>query len=456
MKKPNILLLVLDSARYDRIFGEKGQCETETLDNLRRESVSFTQAYSTGSWTVPAHGSLFTGSMPTEHGAHAKNKHLTVEPSETLAGKLSSNGYTSAGFSTNPWITNEFGFTAGFDEFKYINQSLLFDGPDPRDEDFGDGTIRKYTDFLKWCLSKNGFKRFVNGIYYRFLLEEFTMPAEVVNDNVFSWLREQDNSPFFLFINYMDAHEPYRARSEYLQSDVSTDWDAWNLHSKKHPPEQEDEDKIRQLYDASISYLDKQLGRLLSQIDLEDTLLLILSDHGQSLGEQGYWGHGTYLYEELVHVPLLVRQPGDDSARESHNLVSIADIPRYIFDSIGLQFDEDESHSFTASDNRENSVVIESHGPHQDIDLAGIDVSEEGYRSVYLSDWRATRHLDTDHIIIDEVAGSDKGSIPIDAKAKISEIESKYEDEIDSSRPKSNTGDISSNMKERLKDLGYY
>ncbi|MFB6187089.1 MAG: sulfatase-like hydrolase/transferase, partial [Halobacteriaceae archaeon] len=208
---PNIVLLVLDSVRGDRISNqEEFNVSTPNLTELSKKGRFFENAYSTGSWTVPAHGSLFTGKLPSEHGAHAKHKYFNVEKENTLPGILSSLSYTTVGFSTNPWISDEFGFARGFDEFYELRSPLPFsdEQADPRNE----MESPSFSQVIRWILSGNPFKRGINGAYAKIFQDIPYAPASSMNDKIIDWISNHSEEPFFLFANYMDAHEPYTIR----------------------------------------------------------------------------------------------------------------------------------------------------------------------------------------------------------------------------------------------------
>jgi len=451
---PNIILLVLDSVRGDRITRqEEFNLSTPTLNELAEEGISFKNAHSTGSWTIPAHGSLFTGKLPREHGAHAKHKYFDAEPETTLAGKLSSKGYNTVGFSTNPWISDEFGFATGFDEFYELRSSLPFSGveTDPRDE-LDDPTIQ---EAVQWVISGSPIKRVVNGIYAKYFQKLPYAPAGKMNKEILSRLSSSSKEPFFLFANYMDAHEPYIIRNEYIEgesemTDNILDF-GWNLNSYNNSPNEKHYDQIRDIYDSSISYLDHSLRELVTEIDLENTLLLVAGDHGQALGENDYWGHGTHLSESSVHVPLIVHPPANSNSLryDSSNIISLRELPFLIFSFLGLG----QEYQYDKSLIETNISIAESFGPHQRVDNLPSYVSNVGYRMVFGESMSMLHNLEDSKREFFLRGSSNNHNHEKQQNSLIM-----YENEIIKNTPKKNFNkkeNIAEGTKKRLDDLGY-
>jgi hypothetical protein len=454
---PNIILLVLDSVRGDRFTRqEEFNLSTPTLNELAEEGISFENAYSTGSWTIPAHGSLFTGKLPREHGAHAKHKYFDAEPETTLAGKLSSKGYNTVGFSTNPWISDEFGFTSGFDEFYELRSSLPFsdDETDPRDE-FSDPSIQ---EVFHWILLGNPIKRAANGIYAKYFQQLPYAPADRMNEEILSWLSNSSEEPFFLFANYMDAHEPYLIRDNYIRegaeiSENVLDFD-WNLNCYNNIPKKRNYEKIRDIYDSSISYLDYNLEKLINGVDLENTLLVIAGDHGQALGENDYWGHGTHLSECLVHVPLIVRPPTSPRSLvyDSSDVISLKNLPCLIFSFLGFDQEFPSHELFPESLLKTDVAVAESFGPHQRVDDLPPSISNTGYRMVLGESLSMLHNLDSS-----ERGFSLRPTNDPDNRLEQNDLIN-YENQVVENIPQrtfDNEEDISKQTKKRLDNLGY-
>jgi arylsulfatase A-like enzyme len=469
-RRPNVILLVLDTLRADRLscYGYD-DATTPTLDRLSEDGLYFERAYTTGPWTVPVHSSIFTGKMPSEHGSHRQNKQFLVESDETLAGKLTSAGYDTVGFSANPWITPEFGYNAGFDSLVDLTPSLPFpNAGDPHAHNWEQsGNLKTAVEYASWCLNGDPFKRFINGVYTKFFFDYPITPAKRVNDRVMDWLTSRDtDTPFFAFINYMDAHEPYKMRSSHLGSDSVThnDLDGINRNRIGIVPSPDNPGVISGIYDASVTYLDAQIGALLTELkqrdELDQTILIVLGDHGQSLGEHGYWGHGTYLYDELIRIPLIVS--GISSTQRDSSVVnqrvSLVDLPRFICDIVGTEFDDAGEHTFTGVLSNSQSgplrpAFAESHGPRSEKET---EASQKGYRSIYYGKWRGVRNLDTNTFRVTPYSrGDEAGLSESEAPNVLERLEDEYVSQI---TPRSSTADqteISVEREQMLQDLGY-
>jgi len=288
---PNILLVTLDTTRPDRLgaYGFAG-AHTPQLDGFAQEAVVYERAYSTSSWTLPSHASLFTGLLPMQHGAQTAPDGVseplgyTVRPLDdafrTLAEHLADAGYRTAAVVGGPALSHELGVAQGFQRY---------------DDD----------------LSSPG-----AAIHGR-------RGAEVADRAIQAI--EGEPGPWFVFVNFFDPHAPYRppppfdrslpevdptpltrdltrrlAAGEAVSSEDLADWEREALEG------------LLAGYDAEIAYMDAQLGRVLTAADAAPgrTWIVITGDHGESFGEHGYLSHGAHLYEDNVRVPLLVRAPG--------------------------------------------------------------------------------------------------------------------------------------------------
>lgn len=277
---PNVLLIVLDTLRADRLsaYGYM-RPTTPFLDEYARRGILFEKAFANSSWTMPSHASLFTGRFPFQHG-------VDLWPYDnrfpTLAQALAAQGYVTAGFSSNEWpCTRASGLGVGFTQCDSI-----FNGP-------ADTFLRSF--------------------YGRRLAEDANtvrsvrLTAEEINQRFLHWADHHRNRPFFTFLNYMEAHENYHPPIEYAAR-FSDDREAIHrgglAQAGKRP-------LVSDAYDASVAYLDAQLGQLFTELNkrsLDNNLLVIITgDHGQSLGEHGLIGvHGANLHLDEIHVPLLM------------------------------------------------------------------------------------------------------------------------------------------------------
>lgn len=284
----NVILLSADALRADHLSCYGYDRETSpVLDELAEESIRFENAYSASSHTREAVPALLTGKYPdvaVDSGYHLDAK--------SVAETLSENGFATAGFHSNPFVSRAYGFDRGFDQF---------------DDDLRLGQNKLI------ALAQRAFDKLRNRHYAR---------AEEINERSISWLDSLDSDePFFLWNHYMDTHGPYEPPGDYatLYADRGLSGrDAQSLYQRAidDPESITDEEQrlLIDLYDSEIRYNDMQIGEFLNSLRergvLENSLLIVTADHGDAFGEHGYYEHPRYLHDEVTHVPLFVRPPG--------------------------------------------------------------------------------------------------------------------------------------------------
>jgi arylsulfatase A-like enzyme len=270
---PNVVVITLDTTRADHlgVYGYK-RAHTPNLDQWAKRGTTYGQAIAQIPLTNPNHASLFTSKYPRSHGV-LYNAWLLNESHTTLAEILANQQYTTASIISAFVLKTEIsGLQQGFQSYD--------DQLSPLDPFMGLMALRV-----------------TNRLIGESLLER---KADVVTDRALSWLAQRGAGPFFLWVHYFDPHFPYIPPAEYRQL---------------HPPASDDE-VARQiaLYDGEISFVDAQVGRLLDQLAAEgvmdNTILVITADHGESLGEHDYYfDHGRLLYDPSLHVPLIIVYP---------------------------------------------------------------------------------------------------------------------------------------------------
>ena len=270
----NLLLVLVDTLRADRV-GLYGHDENTTpnLDRLAGESLVFERAISQSSWTMPATASVLTGLYPLEHGV-TDGQALDFR-FETVAEVLQESGFTTFAISANPIVGRSEGFHQGFEEFVH----------------------------RPWAR------------------------ASVVNELLLQILEENRNLRWFGYVHYIDPHDPYKAptaesrtlEAEYSgpyaeQANFKRLWDAVNFGIGQPVFGREDLQYLLSAYDEEIRYWDSEFGKLLDAVGrlgiLDNTVLIVVSDHGEEFLEHGKLKHGMHLYDESVRVPLLIWAPG--------------------------------------------------------------------------------------------------------------------------------------------------
>lgn len=369
LARPNILFIVLDTLRRDRlgIYGHS-RPTSPRLDEFAAEATRFERAVAPAQWTVPSHASMFTGVYPGEHQVVQGNSLLSGAYA-TVAELLRLGGYHTVGLCNNPLVgVLDNGLQRGFDEF-YNYASAVPQRPNE---------AQRSRLYREWMKHFQPFARRVGNQFaksdwlFRISLNPFWVPiwskyinfkgntVNSIGDLVDYWQTYfvgGADQPLFAFLNLMQSHLPFQPPQQYvdrvapeLRGDrrayqfmgrFNTDGAAW---ASPPDPALEDwqRDTLSAFYDAEIAFQDDQLGRLLDYLRrskaLDNTLVLIVADHGEGLGEHDLFGHGFAVHQELVHVPLLMRgadqMPVGGIVREN---VSTRRIFHTLLDVAGLQ-----------------------------------------------------------------------------------------------------------------------
>jgi arylsulfatase A-like enzyme len=350
MSRPNVVLIVLDTARADdAVYRSDDGPTMPTLEALANDGTRFTDATANAPWTMPSHGTLFTGEPPTVHGAHAAHKAFQYEP--TLAGRLREAGYLTVGVSNNTWISGEFGFDRGFDA--YLNSWQLYQDA----VDFA-GVARNRTgllDQLRGAASEfrgNPIKNLLNLLYGKFFRKREDKGArrtnKLIQNRLDDWAAAEE--PLFMFVNFLEPHLEYRPPREFatawLPEDIPYDeamavnQDAWACITGEVDMSDRDFRALRGLYRAQLAYVDERLDDLLAAFAdaglREDTVFIVTGDHGEHIGERGFMDHQYSLSEALLSVPLVVTGPGFRNGGEVETPVQLADVPATILDIAGV------------------------------------------------------------------------------------------------------------------------
>src|SRR4051812_39881991 len=247
----NLVIVTLDTTRADRIgaYGS-GDVETPAIDHLANEGVLFEQAVSAAPLTLPPHSSIFTGKFPPEHGVRDNGGFFLGPEHLTLAEILKARGYRTGGFIGAYVLAAKWGISQGFDTY--------FD-------DFDLSQVRAVS------------------------LAAIQRPANEVLDKALPWIEQSSSAPFFAWIHLYDPHAPYRPPEPFATK------------YKGHP------------YNGEIAFADSQIARLISTLQArglyDRTVIVVMGDHGESLGDHGESAHGFFVYNSVTHVPLVVRTP---------------------------------------------------------------------------------------------------------------------------------------------------
>jgi arylsulfatase A-like enzyme len=340
--RPNVMILLLDTLRFDHLsLNGYERDTTPVIDAFSRENLNFTAAVSAAPWTPPSVASILTGLYPASHGMMPPNSRDTARKTsvklsdslKTIAEVFQENGYSTGAVTPNPWMKKEFNFNQGFDQYKYFHR------------------VRAEK------INEEGIK----------LLETFT----------------SGEKPFFLYLHYLDPHNPYDPPGRYKEMYKGP------LESRQYPEKQV---KQMGLYDGEIRYLDTELGKLFDYLKrkelYEDLIIVLVADHGEQFMERGNQGHGFQLFNEEIHVPLVIKN--GQGPRSIKKTVSTVDIYPSVLELAGIKYSHPvQGKSLINQKYSENrSVVFSEIKRHYDqkavVDLEGkkliADLKEGSYR----------------------------------------------------------------------------
>ena len=293
----NVILISFDTVRADHL-GTYGYARptSPNVDDLAKDSIVFERAISQAPWTLPAHGSMLSGLYPRRLGVvrYPASRVLPVD-NPVLPEVFAAAGYATAGFTGGGFVSSHYGFDRGFDIYPSAG------------------------------------RRFEHNL-----------------DQTIDWLRSNKDRPFFLFFHGYDAHRPYYSKAADkkemgLAPGASSEQGRFCLRDDRARPDDQRLDEILRYYDASIHHGDRAIGVLLRTIKqlklMDDTVILLTSDHGEEFFEHGNCDHVRFLYEESVRVPYMIWVPGfSKGGRRVDGLIPASiSVARTLLDLVGIQ-----------------------------------------------------------------------------------------------------------------------
>jgi len=343
--RPNVVLFVMDTMRAEETVPADPEL-TPNMAALAETGTAYSNAFASAPWTLPSHASMFTGTYPSKHGAHAKHTMFDADLT-TLPEAFADAGYETAGISNNVWIAEEFGMVEGFQTFREDGERT--------DAWSGDSSLGQR-------LTNAARDSAVGGPAFERLRRLVTDAAEADDgaaatvDWIEEWLADRDSDdPFFLFANCIEPHLEYRPPPSFARERLPEGWSYDRAMTLRQDPREfdvgefdytdEEWDVVRSLYRAEIAYVDGQLGRLRAVLEAagewDDTVFVALSDHGENVGEHGFLGHQYSLYDTVVQVPLVVHGGEFSSTHvRTDRLVQTADLAPTLLDAANIDAPE--------------------------------------------------------------------------------------------------------------------
>ncbi len=308
----NAVLISIDTLRADHLGCYGYERDTSPrIDALARQGVVFKNAISSTSWTIPAHMAIFTSQYDAVHGV-LSHEHCLDHKRVTMAEIFKEAGFLTAGFYTATFMHPTLGFDQGFDQ--YINCSSV--------APLLDSFLERNAPEGLVSLSVPERKELVKKVRHEWSLwkdakRDVTSPT--ITEKVIEWLSGHHEERFFLFLHFWDPHYDYIPPPPYdtmfdpdYEGPIKGDVHRNPLLRPDMP--KRDLEHLVALYDGEIRWTDMHIGKIMDALQdlgkLDETLVVITSDHGEEFFEHGSESHGKTLYEEVVRVPLIVRLPG--------------------------------------------------------------------------------------------------------------------------------------------------
>ncbi len=304
----NVVVLLVDTLRASKLkpWNPSSRVRTPVLEELAQRSAVFERGQSTENWTKPSVGAILTGLHPIDHQARTQSAVLS-DSALMISEHFKANGFTTGGFIANGYISDRFGFDQGWDRYK------------------------------------------------NFIREEgASSEAADVFREAADWAIEHKDERFFLYVHTIDPHVPYDPDEEFVSMyDPRPNYDGQVrprmtgelLHdAKKNPPSvtfsRSDVLRLKALHDGEITQHDRHMGTFINRLKeaglWEDTVFVFVSDHGEEFHEHGSWGHGHSIYQELLHVPLMIHREGVVPSRRIPTTVSTMDIAPTVCELAGI------------------------------------------------------------------------------------------------------------------------
>jgi arylsulfatase A-like enzyme len=309
--RPNLLLVVLDTCRADKLepYGQERPL-SPGLAELAEESLVFVDSLSASTFTFTSHLSMLTGLHPLTHGAHLLDMRVDPERAPTIAERLSTAGYRTGAFVGTDVLAGHTGLRRGFDVYD-----------DAVDPEVCETFAWRFVHALQTLAAKAIPALRFNGRPH--WIQDFQRPAADVLARARNWIASGDPRPWFCFVNLYDVHWPYLPEGEGREFVRPYDGpvDGFLFRSDRWQPGYHlgpgDVRHVNDLYDGELVDLDREVRAFLDGLALErgGTAVLVTSDHGEGLGEQGTWNHDD-VREPQVRVPLILRRPEPEPSNE--------------------------------------------------------------------------------------------------------------------------------------------
>lgn len=453
----NVALITVDCLRADHLPMYGYDRDTAPfLDDLASESTVFENAIAAGCGTPASFPSIFSSTFPFDYGGY---NGITDE--RPYAPELiSDTGITTGGFHSNTYLTREFGYGRGFDDFESFRSD--------------DDTTSTATRISKAIDHESLFYQLLSRLYDLVSKPSSSLPylpADELTETVGSWVESQAE-PFFLWTHYMDPHAPHYPPERHFRP-FGGDIPSWDSHQRSWRDATSDpssvdrhsHDQFIDAYDAEIRFVDEQLSRLFGLFkdadQYENTLFVITADHGEGFGEHSFYGHPPRTFEELIHVPLVIHDPRSRFTQRVDEPVSLLSIAPTVLDA----FDIDPPRTFRgrtlldSTTDRDDGVFVEvCEQPGGGFKIQSYDRSRavtayRTHRFKYVLDNQRDQEILYD-LSVDGDECHDAGA---EYPEKFEELRKRVNEHLGDVRPAQSDQEVSvsSDVEDRMAELGY-
>lgn len=367
--KPNIIILVLDTARAKSFscygYGKK---TTPYIDRFADSATFYENCFSPAPWTLPSHASLFTGLYTGEHNVNGANLFFDDYPT-FMTRHLSEIGYKTYGLTANDLLSSYFGFSGYFDNYQclwegfssarsdYFNR-CLYENKNKKDKLLA--LVRKFFESpLRGSVCLPPF--LLNKFYFKNTIRKDSTPSTQTAVKLFKKiLQNKKDSPVFIFINFMQTHRDYNPpeefRKKFTSKNLPVSQSMADYYTGIAKLSNDDFVYLSDLYDAELNYVDYEVSNIIQFLKdsklYDDCLLIVTSDHGEQIGEHNHLYHNFSIYNELLRVPLIIKFPFQRKGNSVTRIVQTHDLHGTILEILRLGHNNSSSISLLGSEPR--------------------------------------------------------------------------------------------------------
>lgn len=486
MRRPNIVLVVMDTARFSHVSSGLSEY-MPNLSTVASDGTTFQNCMATAPWTLPSHASMFTGQYTSTHLTHAGSTAFDPD-TRTLATRLTERGYDTVAYSNNTWISPDFGFDRGFDEF--LTRWQLVENETDIASIAKATTLRDRLGACTDLVGPGALSAFINLCYSVYLstISQNDSGGERTTKRLCRWINRHDgDTPFFLFVNYVEPHlpydppDPFRDRfqpANLTESDLdSVQQDPWRYITGEITMTSNDFEALDALYRSELAYLDSQLGNLFESLRdagvYDETVIAVVGDHGENIGDHGLMDHQYCLYDTLLHVPLILMHPTRTPPGSTvEGLVELRDIYPTLLESAGDLPDDGRNQStnslldptertiareWTGAEYLEPQPSMEALSKHVD-DISKAKQYDRALRAIRTDEWKLIESTDGEKRLYDlETDPHETTDVAADHPSIVRDLADNLTNAFGPFRrnPDSSDVNMSDDTKRRLEELGY-